>query len=1029
MTQPTRRAPFCHALLVCLAALVPAACSDDAAQLPECEDGVDNDGDTFTDGEDPSCQLGNDTEGEDPTTDCNDGEDDDGDDLIDLDDPGCTDITDDSELDNPTPECDDGLDNDDDGLTDYPADPGCFSPLQDDETDACPDGAACPQCADGQDNDEDGDVDYPDDDGCAAASDNQERTEDPTACAGITYQQLAADGYATGTLANGSNLITSATCGGTGKELVYQFYVEEPQVMVATTALSGTFTDTVLYVRSRCMEPATEEGCNDDATAETNSSTLNVALEPGYYFLVVDGRDAAAVGTFQMQVDFYPGFGSICDPELEDACAPGLVCRQIPPATEYTCEEPVCSDDRDDDEDGLTDFPLDPGCSAPTDSSEEDTCPDGVDCPDCANGVDDDGDLLVDYPADTDCASAGQLVEGCGAESDPILTVTSDSHAGTTVGLTNDFTPSCNTSSHTAPDQVWLIQLPVDVEQLVVDTTGSSFDSVLMVRGGNCSGTDLACDDQSGGGGTSRVVLDDLAAGVYAAVVDGWAANAGAYQLHVNAEVAPGAACTDPLFASGVLSCPTWAPCDGSICVPPACGDSNDDDLDGLNGFPSDPGCTSAQDNDETDDCPDGPNCPECGNGVDDDSDGQADWPADPDCTFAGQATESCGQESDPFGTVDMTSPQTLGSNAGSIDDFSPPSGCSFGSGGGEVVYFMDLPIDMLSMRLHTIGSNLDTVLYVDDPACDGTTAEWCDDDSGGSGFTSDLNITDGISAGTWAVFIDSYSTFSLGDFMLNISGVAAPGESCVGPLFDAGAFVCPTFAPCNGTICDPPACSDGISNDADSLVDFPEDPGCTGIDDDDETDDCPAGASCPECGDAADNDGDGMTNYPDDPNCVSANDDTEGCESDPTTTVMMPLTTGSTVGLSDFFEPACGFNSGADKTFLLTLPVTIQTLTVDTVGSAFDTILSMKSAGCELTDLACDDNSGGVGNSSRLVRSSVAAGDYVFVIDGYDGASGNYGLNVRGFATPGAACTDPLFATGVLSCAVGQTCVSGTCQ
>jgi hypothetical protein len=82
--------------------------------------------------------------------DCSNGLDDDGDGLIDLEDPGCGDADDPSEK-APDLTCDDGEDNDGDGLVDFPEDPGCShaaSPLED------------PQCQDGIDNDGDGMMDY-----------------------------------------------------------------------------------------------------------------------------------------------------------------------------------------------------------------------------------------------------------------------------------------------------------------------------------------------------------------------------------------------------------------------------------------------------------------------------------------------------------------------------------------------------------------------------------------------------------------------------------------------------------------------------------------------------------------------------------------------------------------------------------------------------------------------------------------------------------------------------------------------------
>jgi subtilisin len=83
------------------------------------------------------------------TPDCDDGIDDDGDGLLDLADPGCADASDDSER--GSLPCDDGVDDDADGWADFPADPGCADalfPLED------------PRCQDGADNDGDGKVDF-----------------------------------------------------------------------------------------------------------------------------------------------------------------------------------------------------------------------------------------------------------------------------------------------------------------------------------------------------------------------------------------------------------------------------------------------------------------------------------------------------------------------------------------------------------------------------------------------------------------------------------------------------------------------------------------------------------------------------------------------------------------------------------------------------------------------------------------------------------------------------------------------------
>ena len=140
----------------------------------ECEDGIDNDGDSFIDRRDPNCHTDSD-----PTNDrsydpkrnesgplpaCANGIDDDGDGKIDMADPGCSSPTDNDETDPSTPpQCSDGIDNDGDGKIDM-ADPGCSGPGDNDETDGGG-GGTIPQCSDNVDNDNDSLIDE-DDPGC-----------------------------------------------------------------------------------------------------------------------------------------------------------------------------------------------------------------------------------------------------------------------------------------------------------------------------------------------------------------------------------------------------------------------------------------------------------------------------------------------------------------------------------------------------------------------------------------------------------------------------------------------------------------------------------------------------------------------------------------------------------------------------------------------------------------------------------------------------------------------------------------------
>ncbi len=144
-----------------------------------CEDGIDNDGDGWTDMSDPDCDGNPDGEntGGFGTTECNDGIDNDGDTFIDSEDPDCDSATDDKEAEDDPPvfECDDQLDNDGDGWIDM-ADPGCDDATDDDEG-----GFGTTECNDGIDNDGDGPIDGLDSD-CEDALDPLEGEPPPPEC-------------------------------------------------------------------------------------------------------------------------------------------------------------------------------------------------------------------------------------------------------------------------------------------------------------------------------------------------------------------------------------------------------------------------------------------------------------------------------------------------------------------------------------------------------------------------------------------------------------------------------------------------------------------------------------------------------------------------------------------------------------------------------------------------------------------------------------------------------------------------------
>src|SRR4030095_4950770 len=93
-------------------------------------------------------------------------------------------------------------------------------------------------------------------------------------------------------------------------------------------------------------------------------------------------------------------------------------------------------------------------------------------------------------------------------------------YSGSTAGATND--GSACAESTTSPD-VWFRFSSASTCHLVLDTCGSSFDTVLSVHTG-CPGTadkQLICNDDSCGT-SSRVILDAVANTEYVLRIAGW---------------------------------------------------------------------------------------------------------------------------------------------------------------------------------------------------------------------------------------------------------------------------------------------------------------------------------------------------------------------------------------------------------------------------------------------------------------------------------------------------------------------------
>jgi uncharacterized repeat protein (TIGR01451 family) len=120
-------------------------------------------------------------------------------------------------------------------------------------------------------------------------------------------------------------------------------------------------------------------------------------------------------------------------------------------------------------------------------------------------------------------------------------------------------------------------------------------------------------------------------------------------------------------------------------------------------------------------------------------------------------------------------------------------------------------------------------------------------------------------------------------------------------------------------------ACADGLDNDRDGHIDYPNDPGCTSYTDNDESD---YGSSLAACADGRDNDSDGRTDYPNDPGCTSY---TDNDESDYGTTgqadIAISLSAPSSLNRDDYLSYSVKLrNNGPDTapqnlSFLIPVP------------------------------------------------------------------------------------------------------------
>ncbi len=111
--------------------------------------------------------------------------------------------------------------------------------------------------------------------------------------------------------------------------------------------------------------------------------------------------------------------------------------------------------------------------------------------------------------------------------------------SGTTVGgMQQTAEPSCS-STDGAPDATFLWTAP-STGLFTIDTNGSDFDTVLVVRDASCAGAELACNDDAEDFPPQSLVTIALTAGQQVVVVvTGFAGASGNYVLHIGLTPTP----------------------------------------------------------------------------------------------------------------------------------------------------------------------------------------------------------------------------------------------------------------------------------------------------------------------------------------------------------------------------------------------------------------------------------------------------------------------------------------------------------
>ncbi len=410
-----------------------------------------------------------------------------------------------------------------------------------------------------------------------------------------------------------------------------------------------------------------------------------------------------------------------------------------------------------------------------------------------------------------------------------------------------------------------------------------------------------------------------------------------------------------------------------------------------------------------------------CDNGVDDDGNGLSDC-QDPTC-FSDSCVERCddGRDNDSDGFVDCddsdcggavgcdecsevlpqldpASASTLGSTVGQSDR---ARGSCGGTPAPEVRYSWSAATTGCVM-FSTVGSNFDTVLYAT-TACPEYRELACNDDTDLPQSTLSLNLRAGDEV---VLHVDGYMG-AAGDFELTASECVEQCRNAVDDDLD-GAVDCEDAECADSPLCRGETdCNNGLDDDQNGSADC-DDPNC--------------GEACllaEDCSNGADDNGDGAIDCADSwCQRLTPCSECAGVVADLGSAFGRPVISGMT-GASNQYV-GCGVTSdGPDDAYQWRAPAS-GCYVFDTLGSAFDTTLSVNESCPSEVVLQCDDDSfsGRDRNLSEVRRLMTEGALAVIVVDGSRATDfGKYDLNIAACAEDCRNGTDD-DADGLVDCA-----------